>query len=387
MLHQEVIEMPNDVTATLQTKRGIYHVVLNLLNPDGSRKQKWVSTGLPVKNNKRAAEQVMRELVAAYNENQVRYDSSMKFEDLISEWLDSIHGKVRDSTYENYKTVVNAHIIPYFKEIKLKAKDVCPRHLEAYYKYKLETLSPVTVQKHHANIHSALEYGRKNHIVNSNAAKDVDMRWNAKKKKADKFYTKEQIDKLVRLVKGDVIETPVTLIAQYGFRRSEALGLKWDAIDFDRHKISIRATLIYVGSELRFVEETKSEKSARELTMTPEIESYLRNVKEYQADMKALYGPSYNDEGFVCTRDNGIPISPENLTKRFSNLLRKKGMPHIRLHDLRHSAATNLLAMGFPISDVSFWLGHANISTTVDIYGHFLEAANADIARALAVSC
>lgn len=381
--------MPNDVTATLQIKRGIFHIVLNLLNPDGSRKQKWVSTGLPVKNNKRAAEQVMRDLVADYRDRQIIYDSSMKFADLMSEWLESVHGKIRDSTYENYKLVVNAHIIPYFKERNIKAKDICPRHLEEYYKFKLQTLSPVTVQKHHANIHSALEYGRKNHVVNSNPAKDVDMRWNAKRKQtqADQFYTKEQIDKLVRLVKGDVIETPVTLIAQYGFRRSEVLGLKWDAVDFDRHEISVRAVLVYAGNELRYVEETKSERSKRTLIMAPEIEEYLLHVREYQEDMKALYGPDYHDGNYVCARDNGDPISPENLTKRFSNLLKRKGMPHIRLHDLRHSAASNLLAMGFPITDVSFWLGHANISTTVDTYGHFLKSKNTDIAKALAVSC
>lgn len=379
--------MPNDVTATLQTKRGIFHVVLNLLNPDGSRKQKWISTGLPVKNNKRAAEQIMRNLVAEYNDRQIRYDSSMKFADLLSEWLLSVQGKIRESTYENYKLVVNAHIIPYFREKNLKARDICPRHLEEYYKYKLQTLSPVTVQKHHANIHSALEYGRRNHIVNSNAAKDVDMRWGARKKQTGQFYTKEQIDKLVRLVKGDVIETPVTLIAQYGFRRSEVLGLKWDAIDFTKHEISIYAVLVYVGNELRYVEETKSERSRRTLIMTQEIEQYLLHVKEYQEDMKAVYGSDYHDGNYVCARDNGDPVSPENLTKRFANLLKKKGMPHIRLHDLRHSAASNLLAMGFPISDVSFWLGHANISTTVDTYGHFLKSANADIAKALAVSC
>ena len=379
--------MPNDVSATLQIKRGIYQVVLNLSHPDGTRKQKWVSTGLPVKNNKRAAEQILRDMVTKYNANNIRYDSSMKFADLMQEWLDSMEGKVRPSTYENYKLVVQAHIIPYFRSTNLKAVDVCPRHLEAYYREMLKTLSPVTVQKHHANIHSALEYGRKNHIVNSNAAKDVDMNWGARKKQTASFYTKEQIDKLVRLVKGDVIETPVTLIAQYGFRRSEVLGLKWDAVDFEKHTLTICAVLVYVGNELQYVEATKSERSRRTLAMTPEIESYLLRVREYQEDMRQVYGADYQESGFVCTRDNGAPISPENLSKRFAQLLKRKGMPHIRLHDLRHSAASNLLAMGFPISDVSFWLGHANISTTVDTYGHFLDTAKQEIARALAVSC
>lgn len=381
------MNMSNDITATLQIKRDIYYVVLNLKQPNGQRKPKWISTKLHVKNNKRAAEQIMRDIVADYNARNLVYDSNMKFDALLQAWLENIHGKVRDSTYKNYEMVVNAHIIPYFQKLNIKAKDLKPYQLEEYYKKMMETLSPVTVQKHHANIYGALEFACKNHILNNNVAKDVDMNWGRRKKMRVNVYTKDQIGVLLSAVKGDVIEVPVTLIAQYGMRRSEALGLKWDAIDFEKKTIEIRATLVYVGTELKWVEDTKSETSNRILPLTKETENYLIRVKEAQDRMKGVYGSDYHDDGYVCTRDNGEPISPNNLTKRFTLLLKKKGMPIIRLHDLRHSAATNLLAANFPISDVSAWLGHADISTTVNIYNHFLETQKAACAKALSVSC
>jgi len=377
--------MSNDITATLQIKRDIYYVVLNLKQPNGQRKAKWISTKLHVKNNKRAAEQIMRDIVAEYNERNLVYDSNMRFDDLLSAWLENIHGKVRDSTYKNYEIVVNAHIIPYFKQLNIKARDLRPYQLEEYYKKMLETLSPVTVQKHHANIYSALEFACKNHILNSNVAKDVDMNWGKRKKMNVNVYSKEQISILLNVVKGDVIEVPITLIAQYGMRRSEALGLKWNAIDFENKTIAIKATLIYVGTELKWAEETKSETSNRVLPLTDEMADYLLVVKREQDRMKSVYGTVYHDGGFVCTRDNGDPISPNTLTKRFHLLLERKGMPMIRLHDLRHSAATNLLAANFPISDVCSWLGHADISTTVNIYNHFLETQKVACAKALSV--
>lgn len=117
------------------------------------------------------------------------------------------------------------------------------------------------------------------------------------------------------------------------------------------------------------------------------MRSYQLDVRAEQERLKSIYGKAYHDDGFVCTRDSGEPISPSNLTRRFHLILEQKGMPMIRLHVLRHSAATNLLAANFPISDVCSWLGHADISTTVNIYNHILETQKAACAKALSVLC
>ena len=377
--------MPNNITATLQAKRGLYYVVLSLKNPDDTRKQKWIGTGLPVKNNKRAAEQKMREIVAQYESEQRLYDSNVPMWQLMEMWLESVKLDVRPSTYKIYKLVVEAHIIPYFKEHTIKAKDLLPRHLEQYYAEKMETLSRNTVHKHHSNIYSALEYARKNRIVTTNVAADIKFK-KSKNRKVGKFYTLSQIEKLLNAVKGDKIEVPIVLISQLGLRRSEALGLKWDDIDYYNHTVRIHSVVVYIGTESTYVEGTKSESSNRTLFLSSSLENYLQKVYARQADNKHLYGSAYHDDGYICACENGDVIKPQCLTTRFKSILKKNELPEIRLHDLRHSAATNLLAQGFSLKDVSERMGHADISTTANIYGHVLEERKIGMANALSIS-
>lgn len=374
--------MSDNITGSLQVKKGFYYAVINLTGPDGKRKQRWISTGYPEKGNKRRAAQRMREIIEELEDQNVTFDSSMKFYEVLEMWLEASKLRIRESTYRNYKMVMNAHIIPYFKESGIKLRDLRPYHLEEYYRFKLQTLSANTIQKHHANIYSALEYARKNQLVSTNVAKDA---WSParKKKQVGSFYSMDQIAKLKKVIIGETIEVPLMLIISYGFRRSEALGLKWDAVDFENKQITIRAVLVVSGTETAYVEGTKSSASKRTLPMSDELVEYLKAVKAAQEANKEKYGNTYHDDGFVCAREDGSVIKPAYITRRFKRILEKNGLPVIRLHDLRHSAATNLLSMGFSIKDVSVWLGHADITTTLNIYSHVLEESKADMADAL----
>ena len=290
---------------------------------------------------------------------------------------------MRESTYRNYKLVMNAHILPYFKALNIKVRDLRPYHLEEYYRLKQETLSANTLQKHHANIYSALEWARKNQFVNTNVAKDAWVPSRKKKKQTGSFYTMEQIAKLKEVSVGSKIEIPLMLIISYGLRRSEALGMKWDAIDFKKKSITVRATVVTSGTETVFVEDTKSDASNRTLPMSDEFIEYLKGVKARQQEDKKIYGNTYHNDSYVCAKEDGTVIKPAYLSRKFKDLLKKAGLPEIRLHDLRHSAATNLLNMGFTIKDVSVWLGHADVTTTLNIYSHVLDESKTEMASAL----
>ena len=220
----------NHITGSVQVKKGHYYAVLNLIGPNGKPQQRWITTGLTEKGNKRKAVQRMKEIIAELEEQGVVYDSSLKFHEILELWLENSKSRVRESTYRNYKIVMNAHIIPYFKDLNIKARDLRPYHLEQYYRLKQETLSANTIQKHHANTYSALEWARKNQFVNSNVAKDAWVPSRKKKKQTGSFYTMEQIAKLKEAAAGSKIEIPLMLSISYGLRRSEALGLKWDAV-------------------------------------------------------------------------------------------------------------------------------------------------------------
>ena len=92
---------------------------------------------------------------------------------------------------------------------------------------------------------------------------------------------------------------------------------------------------------------------------------------------------TYHDDGYVCAKEDGTVIKPAYLSRKFKDIIEDADLPNIRLHDLRHSAATNLLNMGFTIKDVSVWLGHADITTTLNIYSHVLDESKSEMASAL----
>ena len=107
----------NHITGSVQVKKGHYYAVLNLIGPNGKPQQRWIATGLTEKGNKRKAVQRMKEIIAELEEQGVVYDSSLKFHEILELWLENSKSRVRESTYRNYKIVMNAHIIPYFKDL------------------------------------------------------------------------------------------------------------------------------------------------------------------------------------------------------------------------------------------------------------------------------
>ena len=117
--------------------------------------------------------------------------------------------------------------------------------------------------------------------------------------------------------------------------------------------------------------------------MSEEFCAYLKAVKAKQEENKKKYGNTYHDDGYVCAKEDGTVIKPAYLSRKFKDIIEDADLPNIRLHDLRHSAATNLLNMGFTIKDVSVWLGHADITTTLNIYSHVLDKSKSEMASAL----
>ena len=135
--------MSDNITGSLQVKKGFYYAVINLTGPDGKRKQRWISTGYPEKGNKRRAAQRMREIIEELEDQNVTFDSSMKFYEALEMWLEASKLRIRESTYRNYKTVMDAHIIPYFKESGIKLRDLRPYHLEEYYRFR--SIMPISI--------------------------------------------------------------------------------------------------------------------------------------------------------------------------------------------------------------------------------------------------
>lgn len=365
------------MTGSIQIKNDKYYAVLNFKDKEGKRKQKWIATGLEVKNNKRKAEQMLSELISEYSDSDYIEPSKMLFCDFLKNWIELNKANVQITTYDGYVHMLERHIYPYFKQRNVYLKKIKPIDIQRYYSDKVaEGLSPNTVIKHHGIIRTALQYAVKTNLIKENVADLVD-----KPKRehyhAD-FYTLDELNKLFEAVKGTSIETAVLFAAYYGLRRSEILGLKWSAIDFENKTISICNKVVRgkdKNGKLTAIsqDKMKSETSRRVLPLCDTVAEYLRKLSETQRNNAVLMGNCYNHkyDGFICVNPRGDIINPDYITDTFGKLLKCNNLRHIRFHDLRHSCASLLVSLGFSMKQVQEWLGHADYTLTVNIpYGH-----------------
>ena len=243
-----------------------------------------------------------------------------------------------------------------------------------------DALTANTIKHHHQNISKALNDAVKHGLITQNPA-SMATTPKVNKYKAT-FLNPVEINDMLLLFKGNVVEIPVTLVAFYGFRRSEVLGLKWKNVDFVNKRIVIAETLQqHTGGD--YTDVPKTESSYRSMPMPDEICSLLKTHKKVQEDRKSLMGDFYTENDYVCTWPDGRVITPNYLTKEFNKLITNSNLPKIRLHDLRHSTASNLLAKGFSIKQVQEWLGHGSPSTTLNIYSHIDDNSKKNMSECL----
>ena len=205
--------------------------------------------------------------------------------------------------------------------------------------------------------------------------------FNTQRKTKGDYYLDSEVLRLFEIIKGHKIELVILLTAFYGLRRSEVIGLKWNAFDFKHDCVSIRHTVTICnvkGERLTIKKDkAKNKSSLRTYPLIPFLKERLLEAREQQEENRKLCGRAYNKEnlGYVCVDVIGNLIKPNYVSSTFGKLLEKHNMRHIRFHDLRHTCASLLLANGVPMEQVKEWLGHSEISTTVDIYGYVVKVA------------
>jgi len=366
------------VAGHLQEKKGLFYMVLSYKDCTGKRRTKWFPAGLPVKGNKKRAEAMLMEKRHSYVpedsiENSV-IESQMLFADYLDQWLKIVKSTIKLITYASYVDAVEKRINPYFREQGITLADLQASDIQRFYTIQLERVKPTTVIHYHAVIHRALKYAVKTDLILSNPADKVDR----PRKEAFQagFYDKDELNALFAVVKGSQLEIPVMLAGFYGLRRSEVLGLKWDAIDFNNNTITIRHTITTFNVDGKRVtvasDTTKTKSSMRTLPLVPLFRERLLALKVEQQENQRLSGKSYNMQyiDYICVDEIGDLTAPNYITGAFPKLLERSGLRRIRFHDLRHSCASMLLANGVAMKQIQEWLGHSDFSTTANIYAH-----------------
>jgi integrase len=193
-------------------------------------------------------------------------------------------------------------------------------------------------------------------------------------------------------LRGDPLHAPILLAATTGMRRGEVLGLRWRDTDLDAGRVAVRQTLAavrdvdgQVGRHLLVFGEPKTAKGRRTVPLPPQTVATLREHRRRQLAERLAVGPDYSDQDLVFAEPDGTPIHPDKFRKRFEVRIGRSGLTPIRFHDLRHTYATLALRAGVHPKVVAEFLGHANISITLDTYSHAIpamqESAAATVAR------
>lgn len=358
------------MNGSLQVKNGYYYIVLGTTEIKGGNKtygQKWISTGLKERGNKRKAQQMLQQILAGTAPTETEQSvGGTPFREYVEHWAeyrknDKKH-PITQKTYESYEQLNRTHIIPYFTEHDLTVEELRTSHINEFFDYLLTKVSVNTVKHIRVNVTNALKLAVKEELIRTNPALNAEALPRMKRYNGTAYSEKELIN-LFNACKDTKLETPIKLAATYGLRRSEVLGLRWDDIDFTNNVIHIQHTAIQLNNEICYSDSTKSETSRRDLPLTETVKKYLQVLKNVQTEKFGMHK-------YVCLDEYGEPLKPRYVSHAFNKLLEKNDLPHIRFHDLRHSAATNLIKAGCSLEEVKEWLGHSSISVTADIYTH-----------------
>ena len=378
------------MTASLYEKNSRFHVMLNWIQ-DGQRKQKSIATGITTTgNNKRKAEASRRQILAEWEEKITENFTDILFSDYMLQWLETAKRSIAETTYHNYKATITKQINPYFSKRKIKLHDLKPYHIQRFYTAMQDNkgISANTIHHYHANIHKALKDAMRTDIIKDNPASRVMLP--KRERFFANFYTAEEIRLLLEKVKGHKIEPPVYLACWFGLRRGEALGLRWQDIDFDSMSVSVKGVITDKGDKSRSENVkhrmgAKTASSIRTFPLPAEVADYLKRLKRKQAENRLLLGSSYclTWVDFICVDIDGELIKPEYLSRAFVNFLELNSLRKIRFHDLRDSNASLLVDKGVDMKRIQSWMGHANFKTTADIYAHLRKDAKDELGEVL----
>lgn len=286
-------------------------------------------------------------------------------------WLEEVaRNDVAHRTYHNYRSQIENHIRPAFGRQKLKALGL--EDVERLYgSMTASGCSPTTVRYAHAVLRRALGRAVVRGLVPRNVAEGASLPRLVEKEK--RILTPEEAKRLLKAARGERLEALFLAALTCGLRQGELLALRWEEVDLEAPKITVRRQLQRSrdGSGM-IVVPTKNKKSRAIRPGSAAVEALGAHRQRQAEEMTAARG-LWKDPGLVFATTIGTPLDASNLVARdFKPLLQRAGLPIIRFHDLRHGCGSLLLSEGVPVKVVQEILGHSSMSITMDVYAHVL---------------
>ena len=307
-------------------------------------------------------------------------------------WLKEYMGDKKYGTVRNYKNVCKYHIIPYIGQYRLS--ELKPYTIQALYNRlgreedDKKALSPKTIHNVHGVLSKALNQAVWNEMIRSNPAQ---LTTRPRKTRKDiTTLSDEQIQKFGALVEQDSYRAILKFILFSGVRESEAIGLTWDCIDFDRGTIRIYRQMLKRTKEAGgYTLASLKNDRERLLTPPPMLLSMLKEQKREQVEQRMKAGPAWRGwnsveeqkTGLVFTTELGDHYCPQTVYAHFKKIAKQIGAEKANVHSLRHTYAVLCLQNGDDVKTVQSNLGHATAAFTLDVYGHVSEKMKQDSAN------
>jgi integrase len=357
------------------TKRGknSYSIAVSLGKDSttGKYKQQWVS----VKGSKKDAEKRLAELLHQLDNGTFMKPSKTTLGEYLEKWLkDYVWLNLAPRTAEGYESIVRCHLVAALGNIPLT--QLKPEHLQRYYSKKLSggrydgkgDLSRTTVSHHHTCLHRALEMALKWELISRNPADAI----TPPRPQRSEMHTMNEDD--LHMFLEAVQRTPYHVLFYLalftGMRRSELLALRWCDVDLLLCQVYVTRSLHHLRTGEIVFRTPKTAKGRRMVSLSPSAAMLLQEHKDKQEATRASLGIPLKDDDMVFSDLEGKPLLPDTVSHVWTKLVKRTGLKGIRLHDARHTHASLMLKQGVHPKVVQERLGHATISTTLDLYSH-----------------
>ena len=329
--------------------------------------------------SEKEAKKIMHRMINDMEQKKIVKKNHKTVAEWLDEWINLYLPNVEETTRVGYKTKIRCYINPSIGNIQISS-------LRADHVQKMVNdmsargLSPKNIRDTFNNINAAMKKAVVLRFIPYNPCEGVELP-KLKKYKA-KVYDNEMIRTLLDTAEGTGMYLPIILGALLGLRRGEMLALRWDNIDFDKKIVKIRSNMVN-GENGFIIKAPKSEAGIRDIQIGDEVVSVLKMAHtQYKIDALA-FGSGFQNLSFVIRQNDGSPLHPDSMTRKWSRFLKDNNLPHIRLHDLRHSNATALIMAGVNPRVVQQRLGHSDVNITLNTYTHVLPEMDMDAANKL----
>jgi len=308
----------------------------------------------------------------------VLVDTQITLNEYLINWLGTIKSAKSHSTWSHYEQVIRIHILPKLGQVKVY--ELKPEQIQALYSHlQGKKVGAYTILKIHTVLHSALQQAVKMGMLGRNP---VSLTHPPKEPNTEMATLSEsQVSQLLIAAMNHRWQALFHLAITTGARQMELLGLKWSDLDWQQQTLKIERQLVRPdGSGIQF-SAPKTRFGKRSVALGSKTIELLRKHYERQQDERKVAAEKWVEHGLIFTTSLGGPIHPRNLLRDFKIILKHAGLPIIRFHDLRHTAASLMLNNNIAPIIVSRRLGHAKASITLDIYGHLISSLQTEVAE------